>query len=94
MEHWKAGHPNAAMAIPIMASYRHGIELALKAEIREAARCLRRDGGKDPAIQADQLDRAVPRWACDAAVQHARRLCEPARDSAGLGPAGQMPGPG
>jgi hypothetical protein len=59
MEHWKAGHPNTAMAIPIIANYRHGIELALKAEIREAARCLRRDGDDDPAIQADQVDQQL-----------------------------------
>ncbi|MCW2930387.1 MAG: hypothetical protein JWM19_1349 [Actinomycetia bacterium] len=59
MEHWKARHPNTAMAIPIIANYRHGIELALKAEIREAARCLRRDGDDDPAIQADQVDQQL-----------------------------------
>jgi hypothetical protein len=47
------------MAIPIIANYGHGIELALKAEIREAARYLRRDGGEDPAIRADQLDQQV-----------------------------------
>jgi hypothetical protein len=33
VEHWQAGHPNAAMAIPVIANYRHGIELALKAEM-------------------------------------------------------------
>jgi hypothetical protein len=59
MEHWKAGHPSTAMAIPVIANYRHGIELALKAEIREAARCLRRDGDDDPAIQADQVDQQL-----------------------------------
>lgn len=59
LEHWKAGHPNAAMAIPIIANYRYGIELALKAEIREAARCLRRDGDDDPAVQAEQVDQQL-----------------------------------
>lgn len=59
MEHWKAGHPGTAMAIPIIANYRHGIELALKAEIREAARCPRHDGDDDPAVQADEVDQQL-----------------------------------
>ena len=53
---WRAGHRNDAIAIPIIYNYRHGIELALKEEIREAAACLRRDGIKDPGTQADKLD--------------------------------------
>ena len=59
MEHWKAGHPHTTTAIPIIANYRHGIELGLKAEIREAAGCLRRDGDDDPAIQAGQVDQQL-----------------------------------
>lgn len=37
VERWKAGHRNDAIVIPIICNYRHGIELALKEEIREAA---------------------------------------------------------
>ena len=49
--HWKAGHRNDLLVVPIFNLYRHGIELALKAEIREAAARLRADGvtaGHDP----------------------------------------------
>jgi hypothetical protein len=42
VERWKAGHRNDTIVIPIIYNYRHGIELALKDEIREAATCLRR----------------------------------------------------
>jgi hypothetical protein len=59
VEHWKAGNPSTAMAIPIIANYRHGIELALKAETRRAARCLRRDGDDEPAVQADRVDQEL-----------------------------------
>jgi hypothetical protein len=47
--------------IPIIYNYRHGIELALKDEIREAATCLRRDGVTGPDAQAD----AVDQWLSD-----------------------------
>lgn len=56
VERWKAGHRNDAIVIPIICNYRHGIELALKEEIREAAACLRRDGVTCPEVQADQVD--------------------------------------
>jgi hypothetical protein len=36
VERWKAGRRNDAIVIPIIFNYRHGIELALKAGIREA----------------------------------------------------------
>ena len=57
VERWKAGHRNDAIVIPVIYNYRHGIELALKEEVREAAACLRRDGVADPGdIQADKID--------------------------------------
>jgi hypothetical protein len=56
VERWKSGHRNDAIVIPIIYNYRHGIELALKEEIREAAACLRRDGVSDPGAQADEVD--------------------------------------
>ncbi|MGZ6270260.1 MAG: hypothetical protein ACXWMU_06810, partial [Candidatus Limnocylindrales bacterium] len=55
-EWWKAGHRNDAIVIPIIYNYRHGIELALKEEIREAAACLCRDGVAGPDVQADEVD--------------------------------------
>ncbi|MGW5557630.1 hypothetical protein ACWER9_10455 [Micromonospora sp. NPDC003944] len=39
-----------------MSNYRHGIELALKAVIRCAARCLRADGDLDTELQQTNLD--------------------------------------
>ena len=59
VERWEAGHRNDAIVIPIIYNYRHGIELALKEEIREAATCLRSDGvasdgGLD--VQDDEVD--------------------------------------
>jgi hypothetical protein len=56
VERWKAGHRNDAIVIPVIYNYRHGIELALKEEIREAAACLRRDGVTGPDVQADGVD--------------------------------------
>lgn len=59
VERWKAGHRNDAIVIPIICNYRHGIELALKEAIRQAATCLRRDGVADPGVQADELNQQL-----------------------------------
>jgi hypothetical protein len=59
VERWKAGHRNDAVVIPIIYNYRHGIELALKDEIREAAACLREDGATDRRVQAVEVDKWV-----------------------------------
>lgn len=56
VEAWKAGGRNDAMVIPIIYNYRHGIELALKAEIRSAAACIRADGAAKPEDEADTLN--------------------------------------
>jgi hypothetical protein len=56
VERWKAGHRNGAIVIPIIYNCRHGIELALKEEIRAASTCLRRDGVTRPDAQADEVD--------------------------------------
>jgi hypothetical protein len=56
VERWKAGNRNDAIVIPIIYNYRHGIELALKAEIREAAECLRRGGVTGPHVDTDEVD--------------------------------------
>jgi hypothetical protein len=55
VERWKAGHRNDAVVVPIIYNYRHGIELALKDAIREAAVCLRRDGVICSDTQADEV---------------------------------------
>lgn len=59
VNHWKLNRPNDLLALPILNTYRHGIELALKAVIHVAARCLRADGHRDaelqPAALAEQL---------------------------------------
>jgi hypothetical protein len=57
VERWKAGHRNDALVIPIIYNYRHGIELALRDEIREAAACLREDGATDRGVQAAEVDK-------------------------------------
>jgi hypothetical protein len=59
VERWKAGHRNDAIVIPIICNYRHGIELALKEGIRQAADCLRRDGVTEPGVQADEIDQQL-----------------------------------
>ena len=59
VERWKAGRRNDAIVIPIIYNYRHGIELALKEEIREAAACLRDDGVADPGVRVDEVDNWV-----------------------------------
>src|ERR1019366_3578311 len=56
VERWKAGRRNDLIVIPIIYNYRHGIELALKTGIREAAACLRGDGVEDLDVQADKVD--------------------------------------
>lgn len=88
VEHWRAEHRDDAMAIPIIFNYRHGIELALKAEIREAARCLRRDSDDDPAIQPSEIDRQL------SAIHSIGRLADRLMELLGrlkLGPDQQVP---
>jgi hypothetical protein len=59
-EHWKtAPRPNDKLALPILSNYRHAIELALKATIRSAAKCLLRDGHQDKDLERQTLDRLL-----------------------------------
>lgn len=54
---WKAHYrSNDRLVLPILANYRHGIELALKNGIRNAARCARRDGAADPDLDLAKLN--------------------------------------
>jgi hypothetical protein len=72
VERWKAGRRNDAIMIPIIYNYRHGIELVLKAEIREAAACLRGDGVADPGVQVDGVNEWVS--ATHSIVVHMQRV--------------------
>ncbi|MGZ3357429.1 MAG: hypothetical protein ACXVBO_21630 [Isosphaeraceae bacterium] len=88
VERWKAGHRNDLIVIPIIYNYRHGIELALKDQIREASACLREDGATDRDVQADEVDRWV------SATHSIRRLVNRLTTLLGrlpLGPDQQLP---
>ncbi|MFI6290032.1 hypothetical protein ACIBEJ_00515 [Nonomuraea sp. NPDC050790] len=61
---WKAGNHNDLLAIPILALYRHGIELALKAGIREAACRLRVDGHDDASLDPGAVDKRLAGTHC------------------------------
>lgn len=58
---WKSGRRNDLLALPILSLYRHGIELALKDGIREAAARLRADGVSDPDLLPEALNDRLSR---------------------------------
>lgn len=88
VERWKAGRRNDAIVIPIIYNYRHGIELALKEEIRQAAACLRDDGVTDPGVQVDEVNNWVS--ATHSIEELVNRLTE-LIDQLDLGPDQQLP---
>jgi hypothetical protein len=88
VERWKAGRRNDAIVIPVIYSYRHGIELALKEEIREAAACLRRDGITGPEVQADEIEQWLS--ATHSIGRLVNRLTK-LLDQLNLGPGQQLP---
>ena len=88
VERWKAGRRNDAIVIPIIYNYRHGIELALKEEIREAAACLRGDGVTDPGVRVDEVNNWVS--ATHSIEELVNRLTE-LIDKLELGPGQQLP---
>lgn len=47
---------NRRLVLPMFGNYRHSIELALKAVIREAAACGRRDGLNDAELDPDKVN--------------------------------------
>lgn len=53
---WTEHGPNDLLLVPMILSYRHGLELLLKEAIRQAAACVRRDGVSDPTIDPDAVD--------------------------------------
>src|SRR5260370_11161118 len=88
VERWKAGRQNDAIVIPIIYNYRHGIELALKEEIRQAAACLRGDGIADPGVRVDEINNWVS--ATHSIEELVNRLTE-LIDQLDLGPGQQLP---
>jgi hypothetical protein len=88
VERWKAGRRNDAIVIPIIYNYRHGIELALKEEIRQAAACLRDDGVADPGVQVKEVNNWVS--ATHSIEELVNRLTE-LIDQLDLGPGQQLP---
>jgi hypothetical protein len=54
--HWIAHGPDDGLPIPILFTYRHGIELTLKWLIRLTARCLVRDGYAQEDLSLAKLD--------------------------------------
>jgi hypothetical protein len=54
VERWKSGR--RGLTVPILANYRHGIELVLKDAIRDTAACLRDDGCDDPELLPDAVN--------------------------------------
>ncbi len=88
VERWKAGRHNDAIVIPIIYNYRHGIELALKEEIRQAAACLRGDGIADPGVRVDEINNWVS--ATHSIEELVNRLTE-LIDQLDLGPGQQLP---
>jgi hypothetical protein len=59
VEYWKAHRPDDTLVLPILYNLRHGIELALKIAIRDAAACARRDGIVDAKWDCDGLDQRL-----------------------------------
>lgn len=72
MRNWQEHGPNDLVVMPIILTYRHGLELLLKQAIRETAECLRRDGIFDPTLAS----RAIDSWLKNKAGHRLRVLGE------------------
>ncbi|MGH3546870.1 MAG: hypothetical protein ACRDQU_01830 [Pseudonocardiaceae bacterium] len=48
-----------ALILPMLYNYRHSIELALKAVIRDAAECGRRDGLDNSELDPDNVNKSL-----------------------------------
>jgi hypothetical protein len=59
VDHWKAGHRNDLLVLPILNLFRHGIELGLKDQVREAAARVRADGITEPDLTPEAVDRRL-----------------------------------
>jgi hypothetical protein len=76
VQHWVEHGPNDALLVPMILNYRHGIELLLKAAIRDSARCLRRKGDTDPKLVRSEVDSWLARDAGHSLQSLANRLDE------------------
>ncbi|ASW56484.1 hypothetical protein [Plantactinospora sp. KBS50] len=75
---WQRGpHPNDTVLLPLIYNYRHGIELALKQAIRQAAACICVGGNGEPELWADNLETHLKR-------KHGHRLAPLATQLQGL----------
>ncbi|MEU8308968.1 hypothetical protein AB0C84_35940 [Actinomadura sp. NPDC048955] len=59
VDHWNAHRPADHLVLPALNLLRHGIELALKDQVREAAARLRADGIDDPDLTPEAVDRRL-----------------------------------
>jgi hypothetical protein len=74
IEHWVEHGPNDGHLMPIILTYRHGLELLLKAAIRDASACLRREGNQDRTVSRQAIDDWLARDAGHSLQQLANRL--------------------
>ncbi|WP_146877336.1 hypothetical protein [Actinomadura madurae] len=59
VDHWKAHRPADHLVLPALNLLRHGIELALKDQVREAAARMRADGIEDADLAPEAVDRRL-----------------------------------
>ncbi|TMQ99253.1 hypothetical protein ETD83_18035 [Actinomadura soli] len=59
VDHWTEHHPSDQLVLPALNLLRHGIELALKDQIREAAERVRADGITEPDLMPEAVDRRL-----------------------------------
>jgi len=59
VDHWRAHRPFDHLVLPALNLLRHGIELALKDQIREAAARVRADGITEPDLTTEAVDRRL-----------------------------------
>jgi hypothetical protein len=57
VEEWNRSGPDDLLFIPIVYSYRHALELVLKAALTETAACVRTEADPDPDLDHEALRR-------------------------------------
>lgn len=74
VEHWEEHGPNDGHLMPIITLYRHGLELLLKAAVRDAAGCLRREGASDLELAPLAINQSLARSAGHSLQELATKL--------------------